>query len=220
MFLSNKCISKNASRQLARAFRIALPALILLCSPVAKADLTHLGFTVSDALLSAADTSRLEPDMTNSLIEQINIIDGARLPPDVLAFMKTVKIVLDPELRSQPGVFSARNGIGEVRLQPAVFSARRPVLLHELLHAYHFFGISLQNPEVLAAFDVARNDPDNMQFRRAHFLQNPKEFFAVTASIYLSGNVQQPPFTCAAFASKHPAYMRFLEGKFGKRSCI
>ena len=180
---------------------------------------THLGFTVSDALLSAADKSRLEPDMTNSLMEQINIIEAAKLPADVLAFMKTVTIVLDPALRSQPGVFFARNGIGEVRLQPAVFSVKRPVLLHELLHAYHFFDITLQNPEVLAAFDVARNDPDNMQFGKAHFLQNPKEFFAVTASIYLSGRVQQPPFTCGAFAPKHPPYMLFLESKFGKRSC-
>lgn len=218
MFL--KSTFKNASGyRLAKVFRFAFAGLILLSSPIAKADLTHMGFIVSDALLSASDKSRLEPDMTNSLIEQINIVEAARLPPDVLALLKTVNIVLDPELRSQPGVFAARNGTGEVRLQPAVFSVKRPVLLHELLHAYHFFGITLQNPEVLAAFDVARNDPHNMQFGKAHFLQNPKEFFAVTASIYLSGRVQQPPFTCGAFAPKHPAYMLFLESKFGKRSC-
>lgn len=194
---------------LTAAMAAALPAF---------ADVSHLGFTINDQLLSAADKARLEPDMSKSLREQIDIIDAARLPADVLAGLKAITIVLDPALTSQPGIFTGRNG-GEVRLQPAIFTRKRPVLLHELLHAYHFYTLTLQNKDVTAAFEMARNDPDFAKFRRAHFLQNAKEFFAVTASIYLSGDVQQPPFTCAAFAGKYPAYMQFLEGQFGKRPC-
>ncbi len=211
---------------LTAAMAAALPAF---------ADVSHLGFTIDDQLLTAADKARLEPDLSKSLREQIDIIDAAKLPADVLAGLKAITVVLDPALTSQPGIFTGRNG-GEVRLQPAVFTRKRPVLLHELLHAYHFYTLTLQNKDVNAAFDLAveaamaledvnaafemvRNDPDFAKFRRAHFLQNAKEFFAVTASIYLSGDVQQPPFTCAAFAGKYPAYMQFLESQFGKRPC-
>ncbi len=194
---------------LAASMAVALPAV---------ADVHHLGFTINDQLLSAADKARLEPGMSTSLREQIAIIDAAKLPADVLAGLKAITVVLDPALTTQPGVFTGRNG-GEVRLQPAVFTRKRPVLLHELLHAYHFFTLGLQNTEVNAAFELAKSDPDFARFSRAHFLQNPKEFFAVTASIYLSGDVQQPPFTCGAFAAKYPAYMQFLESKFGKRPC-
>ena len=194
---------------LAAAMAVSLPA---------SADVTHLGFTINDQLLTAADKARLEPDLSKSLREQIDIIDAAKLPADVLAGLKAITVVLDPALTSQPGIFTGRNG-GEVRLQPAVFTRKRPVLLHELLHAYHFYTLTLQNKDVNAAFEMVRNDPDFAKFRRAHFLQNAKEFFAVTASIYLSGDVQQPPFTCAAFAGKYPAYMQFLESQFGKRPC-
>ena len=86
---------------LAAAMAVSLPAF---------ADVTHLGFTINDQLLTAADKARLEPDLSKSLREQIDIIDAAKLPADVLAGLKAISVVLDPALTAQPGIFTSRNG--------------------------------------------------------------------------------------------------------------
>lgn len=192
-------------------------AALLLSSPPANANFTHRGFNVT---MAPAGPTPLAQGTANALIEQIEIVEGSGVPPDVLAFFKTVVIVVDAELKSQPGIFFAKDRIGYIHLQPAALSRKRPILLHELLHAYHFFELSLRNAEIQDAYAIARADVENnRQYKNAHFLDNPKEFFAVTASIYLSGEVQQPPFDCSGLARKYPAYMLFLERKFGKRSC-
>ena len=45
-----------------------------------------------------------------------------------------------------------------------------------------------------------RNEGDAFpaRFQSSHFLENGKEFFAVTGTLYLFGDIQQPPFSCAA----------------------
>lgn len=200
--------------------RIFLMLSLLLAAPAAFADMEYHGFTIDDHLLDDAQKASFAAQPAASMIEQLNIVEAAGLPPAILDFFKKTKIVVDPSIRGNPGLFSERGGEGAVRIQPIVFPVNRPIILHELLHAYHFHILSLKNPAIRDAYDAAsRAGIYPAKFQQAHFLQNAKEYFAVTSTIYLFGEIQQPPFNCATLAKNDPAYLAFLEKTFGHHEC-
>lgn len=193
---------------------------LLLVSPLAMADIDYHGFHIDDHLLDSGQKESFAAQPAASIIEQLNIVEAAALPPAILEFFKQTKIMVDPEVRGNPGLFSIRDGVGAVRIQPIVFPANKPIMLHELLHVYHFYVLSLRNPAIVDAFGAAsRSGVYPAQFQRAHFLQNEKEFFAVTSTIYLFGKIQQPPFNCETLSKTAPAYLAFLETTFGRHEC-
>lgn len=168
------------------------------------------------------DQSRqaLPADALASLNAQLDVVESSGLPPQVLASMKQTTIVVDPDLRSQAGMFAVRNGVGAVHVQPIAFAANRPILLHELLHAYHFNVLGMGRPEIHQEFRRVKDAGlFPARFRHAHFLENHKEFFAVTATLYLFGDIQQPPFSCAALSKLDEGYLAFLNAQFGPPKC-
>lgn len=174
----------------------------------------HEGFRIDQS------KQPLSAEMQASVDVQLDIVEAAGLPPPVLAAMRKTPIVVDPALRGNPGMFAVRNGSGAVHLRPTVFSAERPIVLHELLHAYHFEVLGLGRPEIRQEFlRIKGSSPFPARFQSAHFLENDKEFFAVTATLYLFGDIQQPPFACAALLKLDPAYLAFLSGQFGPGRC-
>jgi hypothetical protein len=203
-----------------RAILSMLASTLLMVSPLAMADIEYHGFSIDDRLLDSAQKADFAAQPAASVIEQLNIVEAAGLPPEILSFFKKTKIVVDPQIRGNPGLFMVRDGAGAVRIQPIVFPANKPIMLHELLHAYHFSVLSLRNPAIIDAYDAAsRNGVYPAQFQKAHFLQNEKEFFAVTSTIYLFGKIQQPPFDCRTLSQTAPAYLAFLEKTFGHHEC-
>lgn len=208
-------IGKNQTRT-----RLCLTLALLLAAPFACADIEYHGFAIDDHLLDSGQKASFAAEPAASVIEQLNIVEAAGLPPAILEFFKKTRIVIDPAIRGNPGMFSERDGEGAVRIQPIVFPANRPIMLHELLHAYHFYVLSLKNPAIRDGYDAAsRAGTYPAKYQQAHFLQNAKEYFAVTSTIYLFGKIQQPPFTCAILAKSDPAYMAFLEKTFGHHDC-
>lgn len=199
--------------------KAVLLATMFLISPLALADFEYHGFSIDDRLLDGDEKANFAARGAPKLIEQLVIVESAGLPPDMLEFFKKTKILIEPGLRGQPGIFTMKDGEGLVTVRPAAFSSDRPVLLHELLHAYHFHALP-RHPAILEGFAAAsRPGVYPPQFQRSHFLENPKEFFAVTGTIYLVGQIQQPPFNCKGFAQNDPAYLAFLEKTFGRREC-
>jgi hypothetical protein len=102
---------------------------------------------------------------------------------------------------------------GVVMVRPPVLDPRRPVLLHELLHAFHAHMMpqGVQNPAILLYYKVAKNQhlyPDD-----TYLLTNEKEFFAVTASVFLYGN--DGPITRQGVKEKQPDYFKYLVWLFG-----
>jgi hypothetical protein len=172
------------------------------------------GFRVSDP------HGALTPEAQASLDEQLQIVESVGLPPAVLDSMRQTPIVIDPDLRGQPGIFTARGGEGVVLVRPVAFPANKPILLHELLHAYDFKTFRMADPKVAATYERIRDsDLFPAQFRNSHFLANAKEFFAVTGTLYLFGDIQQPPFRCASLAKLGQDYLDFLAAQFGPHSC-
>jgi hypothetical protein len=169
------------------------------------------------------DESRevLSREARESLFKQIDIIESAALPPAVLDAMKQTPVVVAPDLRGNPGIFTVRDGVASVYVQPIEFPSNKPILLHEFLHAYHFRVIHLDRPEIQEEFQLAKHSSlFPARFQSSHFLENAKEFFAVTGTLYLFGNIQQPPFDCTALSLLRPQYLKFLADQFGPPRCI
>lgn len=187
---------------------VDMPALAQ--SDGAGGKLAYRGFTV--------DTSAVQ-DLPNikaiesSLKHQIDIVADCGASAPILAFFKSQEIVVKLGQGDGGGHFSS-NSKG-VTVDAAVQAPEKPVILHELLHAYHFRVLpgALQNPDVLRFYNNAKQGelypPDS------YVLKNVQEFFAVTASLYLSGNVDRPPHNRENLREKQPVYYKWLGQLFG-----
>lgn len=193
---------------------VAVSALVSLAADTAAAAavIELHGFHVDTHQTSPSQLGAVLP----SLGDQLAIVESVGLPPRVLAFMRSVPLVIDPALSGNPGFYKK----GVVLIQPIVFPKDKPILLHELLHAYHLQTLPLPTPEIRSAYDDAiRTDMYPVSFRSAHFLENPREYFAVIGTIYLFGKIQQPPYDCKIPAARQPQFLAFLAAQFGPHDC-
>ena len=112
---------------------------------------------------------------------------------------------------------AADAGVGVIKLRPSMLKhAEDPVLLHELLHAYHakLMGAGFDNLGVKAMYAQAASK--NVFGKEEYVMKNPVEFFAVTASVFLAGKgVISEPHTRAELKEKMPKYYKFLVELFG-----
>jgi hypothetical protein len=111
-------------------------------------------------------------------------------------------------------------GRGVVMVRPIMLGAspgyaQQPVILHELLHAYHakILPQGVQNPAVLLHYNLAKTN--RFYPADAYLMTNEKEFFAVTASVFLYGKDSKEPFTRSNLKEKQPDYFNYLVWLFG-----
>ncbi len=116
-----------------------------------------------------------------------------------------------------PVELAVESGLGVIVVRPYMSTYNdEPVLLHEFLHAYHarLMPQGFDNLGVKGFYAQAKSK--NLLPKEAYTLFNHKEFFAVTASIFLSGkDTVHEPFTRAALKEKMPDYYKYLVGVFG-----
>ncbi|MBR0846339.1 hypothetical protein JQ543_01185 [Bradyrhizobium diazoefficiens] len=187
-------------------------ALIGTRSAIAKdaATFAYRGITVDT---SAAQGQPNLKEVVASFKHQIDIVADCGAKTEVMTFFKSQPVSVKPGQGDGGGHFSSRET--GVTVDAAVVAPEKPVLLHELLHAYHVRVLpgALQNPDVLRFYGIARQNelypPD------AYVLKNVQEYFAVTGSLYLWGNVDRPPFNRATLRDKQPVYYQWLGELFG-----
>ena len=166
----------------------------------------------------AVDTSAVQ-GMPNlgaieaSLKHQVDIVADCGASPAIAGFFRSQDIVVKAGQGDGGGHFSA-NAKG-VTVDATVQAPEKPVVLHELLHAYHFRVLpgALQNPDLLRFYDIARQG--ELYPADSYVLKNVQEFFAVTASLYLWGNVDRPPHNRENLREKQPVYYKWLGQLFG-----
>jgi len=172
------------------------------------------------------DMSRLTPQqkaiLTPSYLEQIKIIEAANLPKEMLAFFKTVPTIIDPDFaKSGTHALYRRtkdNPRGQVESDLTPIEPARPVLLHEMLHAYDANFWDFKNLVVTGAYDRAISERlYSPKTEKSHFLANAREFFAIAGTIYLVGSIKQEPYDCKVIAAQQPRFVEFLERTFGPR---
>ena len=97
------------------------------------------------------------------------------------------------------------------------YDADKPVILHELMHAYHDQRLSngFRNAEIQRLFEQARTGG---RFpASAYMLSNVAEYFAMMSSVYLHGAAARDPLTRQAIREKQPDCYEWLVKEFGPR---
>jgi hypothetical protein len=174
------------------------------------------GFTVEYAGVGFEKLQRMQ----SSLERQMEIVEQAGVPAATLEFFRSVPVVLVARMDKGFG-YARRDAAGRqiVEMLAAKLPSDRPILLHELLHAYH--GVKLgPTPMIRDSYRQAVQSGFYERYAKAHFLEAPNEYFAVIGSIFLYGKrIDQPPFDCKLTAKHQPQFIDFLSEQFGPRPC-
>jgi hypothetical protein len=166
------------------------------------------------------DVSSIEPQdnlaaIKQALFNQLDIVEGVGFESHVLEFFRMIPIVVQQGACAQFHSVPACYTRGGVMVRPIALDAERPVILHEMLHAYHDHLIpqGTENPEILSYFNRAKNN--QLYAANGYLLSNQREFFATTASIFLYGKAAGEPYTRETLKEKQPRYFAFLVRLFG-----
>lgn len=125
----------------------------------------------------------------------------------------------DRQQWSNPDVvdLAADSGRGVIMLRPNMMQyTDDPILLHEFLHAYHgrLMSMGFDNRGIKAFYAEAK--AKDLFGKNAYTMLNDREFFAVTASIFLAGKESiHEPKTREKLKEKMPEYYKYLVGVFG-----
>ncbi|HEX4180404.1 MAG TPA: hypothetical protein VHY32_06405 [Caulobacteraceae bacterium] len=142
---------------------------------------------------------------------QIDIIEQLHLSPPMMSFFRSQPIYADFTPGRELGRYSADR---RVLLRVKRLDAKRPALLHALLLAYQ----DQRLPGGFANSDIARFRQQilgrHVWPNTAIMLQNNGEFFAVTASAYLYGEITREPYTRADLIKTQPDYYQWLARLF------
>lgn len=149
-----------------------------------------------------------------SLRGQISNIDAAISDPALKTFVQSVPLVMTANLSGADNAAYSGSTKNVVLTTPS-YSPEKPVILHELMHAYHDQKLSggFGNAEIQKLFDQARS---NGQFPAgSYMLSSVGEYFAMMASVYLHGTAARDPFTRDAIKQKQPDCYNWLVKEFG-----
>jgi len=202
-----------------RAWRaVGVIGLLLLFSASTFAEnaaaekLTYRGFVIDATAVRSAE--QLDA-LRSSIAHQIDIVADCGAKAEVLRFFQSQEIIVRPDLRGKHGggMFAARSP--GVEIDDAVAAPQKPIILHELLHAFHFRVIpgGYQNADILTFYNRAKSN--RLYPEGEYLLTNVQEFFAVTASLYLWGNVDREPHTREKLKATQPIYYAWLGELFG-----
>jgi hypothetical protein len=105
--------------------------------------------------------------------------------------------------------------VGVVLVRPSTLQvpSERPIILHEMLHAYHgnLLPQGIQNSAIISFYNAAKGEQSYPA--DAYLMSNEKEFFAVTASVFLYG--KDDKITRSNIKEKQPEYYSYLVWLFG-----
>ncbi|OWV78000.1 hypothetical protein ATY77_29465 [Rhizobium sp. R634] len=182
-----------------------------LVMPIAAAA-DPLVFTYHGWQVDLSNARGAEPDkeMVAAVKRQLDIVEHVDLKPDVLVFMRTIPIWANPAAAAfGPGHYSSKTGID---LRVRSLDPDKPIILHELLHAYHdrMLPGGFGNGDVRQFFSNGRG----LWPGDSYMMSNDREFFAVTASVYLYGDIDRPPYSRSQLREKQPKYYQWLATLF------
>jgi hypothetical protein len=194
---------------------VTMPALI----DVTHAKFNYRGFIVEMSTVQDSTNFRA---IENSIKHQIDIAADCGAKLEILNFFRTQEIEVKTSAGDGGGHFST--GTKGITVAAVVQPQEKPIVLHELLHAYHFYVLpdGTKNADVLLYYNRAKDghfyppsETHNGQRVPTYLLTNEREFFAVTASLYLWGNVDREPYNRERLKTLQPIYYEWLGRQFG-----
>ena len=179
------------------------------------ADAKYRGFTIDDS--QVRQRADLEA-MRAATKEQIDMVCAVGVPKEILEFFQSVPFALVPAgtiPRGTPGYYTGRQDRSVKVVSNIITTGHKPVLLHELLHAYHDQRLKdgFKNRDVAAFYAEAKKH--DFYAAKSHMMQNDREFFACAATTYLFGVTAQEPFQREKVNSSQPGLVAYLAKLFG-----
>jgi hypothetical protein len=189
---------------------------LLACTSIAIASNAHVyayhGWHV--------DASRV-PDLSQESVmgpvqQQIDAIETRGIAQDIVEFMRTVPLHADKAGHDgAPAHYEPTKGID---FQLAALDGKKPVLLHELLRAFHAQKLRSSDKIINEAYEASR--ASGVWPAGSAMMKSPQEFFVATATVYLAGEIDTPPFTPGRLHEAQPEYWKWLGEVFdGFRGC-
>jgi hypothetical protein len=208
---------RSSARVLPRTLTVTFAALLLSLPATPRAvpaATMYRGFTIDEGRIRGSLELKGIRDATK---EQIDIVWAVGLSQDTIAFLQTVPFILVPTSQipnSSPGEYGGPTRA--VLVSPLVLGfAHKPVLLHELMHAFHNQRLvnGFANRDIVTYYTAAKSIP---AFARAsHMMANVAEYFACAATTYLFGVTAQEPFQRSKIRDKQRDVFQYLEKMFG-----
>jgi hypothetical protein len=175
---------------------------------------TYRGFLIDDSRVHAM--ANLDPILT-AIKEQIDIVCSVGVPAEMMTFFQSVPFEVVPPgiiAPGNPGLYSSTTKT--VRITSIVVTAgHKPILLHELLHAYHDQKIpdGFDNSYIALFYERAKSIQSYAP--KSHMMVNNKEFFACSGTAYLFGVTAQEPFNREKVKTNQPVFYDYLRRLFG-----
>jgi len=161
--------------------------------------------------LTGAKGAESAAKMVHAVKQQLDIIEHVDLKPDVVDFMRTIPIWANPHAATAgPGHYGHLKGVD---LRVRRLDPHKPIILHEMLHAYHDRKLpeGFKNPDVMRFYERGKTVGWPAD---SYMLTNNREFFAVTASVYLFGDIRRAPWSRNELRAKQPRYYQWLADLF------
>jgi hypothetical protein len=183
--------------------------------PKARQTISYSGVNIDVTAIAAASDVDV---VLAALRKQIDIVDRIKVSPDTRNFLKSVPIVMSASTGvtgASPGAYSGKTR--SISMQAQLYDPDKPILLHELMHAYHDQKIAggFGNPDILKLYQEA--GASHRFPASSYMLSNVAEYFGMVASVYLHGSAARDPFARDSIRIKQPNAYRWLENEFGPR---
>jgi hypothetical protein len=157
-------------------------------------------------------------DLVDALKHQLDIIADSGIKPAILDYFRAEHIALRGELQS-----GSRWRVGPtsgLELGPATWAATDPVVLRGLLVPYMATLPSDAMARIADFYAEGKRiaaPGESFVYLAPETLRAVQLFFAQTASLYLYGTAESPPFERKTLKDKQPNYCDWLSQAFGVR---
>jgi len=176
-----------------------------------RVNVAYRGFTIDVTQINAAPN---RDSLLTAIHGQLDLVEAVSLPDELHRFVKSVPMVV------YDGEGTPLYAGGKIRIPSRSafpYAGSNPIFLHELCHAIEDKTLpgGFQNPDILTLFAAAKSSgrfPAD-----AYMLSRPGEYFAVMASVYLHGTVDQEPYARDSIRVKQPAMYDWLVKEFGRQ---
>jgi hypothetical protein len=204
-----------SARARQRAFLATLA--LLACSSLAAASSPHV-YAYHGWHVDASHVPGLtEESVMSPVKKQIDAIETRGIAQDIVEFMRTVPLHAEKASRdAAPAHYSGREQ--GIDFQLDALDPKKPVLLHELLRAFHEQKLRSSDTVINDAYQASR--ASGVWPTDSAMMKSAQEFFAATATVYLAGAIDTPPFTPGRLHEAQPEYWKWLGEVFdGFRGC-
>ena len=151
----------------------------------------------------------VDPAVLARIERQIAMVRAVPVRADIKAFWAAETI----HINRKPGEGS--RAADQVFLTRDPFPDDNPVLLHELIHSWHFAKLA-NTPRVQPLRDAFAAEKAQPHWpARAYMYTDISEYLAMCASVVIHGHAARPPYTREDVRAKLPATYAFIIQEFG-----